>query len=134
MKKITIKKRAILSIVVTLLTGFIIGYISSNQIRHFKTRDVRSMSSSHSFRDRSFTIIQPSEEQIELLSPLVDEYAIRFDSLKKSVSGIYKSFIEEYHQEIYPYLEEDQIARMQEFGKHVRRNSKTRDKKKNCDH
>lgn len=115
------KTRAILSLVIALLTGFLIGYITANQVRHIKTRDVRSMSSKHGFKERTFDLIVPTDEQVTELTPIVEKYAARFDSLKKSTSGQFKEFLDEFHSEIFPYLDEEQQKKMEEFARHFRK-------------
>ena len=121
------KTRAVLTIIIAILTGFALGYVTSNQVRHLKTKDVRRMSSKKTFKERSIEIIVPDETQMEELDPMLDKYAHRFDSLRKVTSDQYKSFVEEFHTEIFPYLTEDQIARMNEFGKYWRKGKKPND-------
>jgi ASC-1-like (ASCH) protein len=127
------KYRALLTIIIAILTGFAIGYITSNQVRHLKTRDVRSMSSKKTFKERSMEIILPDEDQLEVLDPMLDKYAHMFDSLREVTSEQYKVFLEEFHSEIYPYLDDEQIARMNEFGKHWRKGKKNSHKEERND-
>lgn len=118
------KKRALLTIIITLLTGFLVGYITANQVRHIKTRDVRTMSSVHTFKDRTFELITPDEEQITLITPIVDQYAMKFDSLRKQTYGQYQEFLDEFHNAIFPYLQEEQIVKMEDFAKNFQKKSR----------
>lgn len=122
------KKRALLTIIIALLTGFLVGYITANQVRHIKTRDVRTMSSVHTFKDRTIELINPTDEQIKLVSPIIDNYAMKFDSLKKQTYGEYQEFLEEFHNEIFPYLQEEQIVKMQDFAKNFKKKSHNKGK------
>lgn len=125
------KTRAIILIILSLLISFLLGFISSNQIHHFRTKDVRSMSSIESFKERSFSLIQPTEEQITNLEPIIDEYAVLFDSLRKSTFIQFKEFMDEFYQKLNPYMTEEQIKQTEDFCKHFRKPHKHKDREKN---
>lgn len=115
------KTRASIVILISLLIGAAIGFISANQIHHYKTKDVRSMRSKESFKDRTFNRINPTEEQIEILTPIVEEYGLRFDSLRKCTYKQYMDFLEEFHENLAPYLTEEQINAEKEFALHFKK-------------
>lgn len=115
------KTRASIVILISLLIGAAIGFITANQIHHYKTKDVRSMRSKESFKDRTFNRINPTDEQLEILTPIVEEYALRFDSLRKCTYKQYMDFIEEFHEDLAPYLTEEQINAEKEFARHFKK-------------
>lgn len=115
------KTRAFIVIIISMLVGVAIGFVSANQIHHHRTKDVRSMNSKESFKDRTFNRIKPDEEQVKILSPIVEEYALRFDSLRKCTYKQYMDFIEEFHKNLEPYLTEEQIKTEEEFADHFKR-------------
>lgn len=121
------KTRAFIVIIISMLIGAAIGFISANQLQHHKTKDVRSMNSKESFKDRTFNRINPSAEQIEILSPIVEEYGLRFDSLRKCTYKQYMDFLEEFHKNLEPYLTEEQITAEKEFAEHFKRPRKNQD-------
>lgn len=128
------KTRASIVILISLLIGAAIGFITANQIHHYKTKDVRSMRSKESFKDRTFSRIHPDDKQIEILTPIVEEYALRFDSLRKCTYKQYMDFLEEFHENLAPYLTEKQIIATEEFARHFKRpHKKSEEGKKNQD-
>ncbi len=115
------KTRASIVILISILLGISIGFISANLIHHSRFKDVKSMSSSDSFKERTFNIIHPSENQVEELTPIVDKYGVKFDSLRKYTYIQFKELFEEYHQTMTPFLSEDQIKAVEESSKHFKR-------------
>lgn len=112
------KTKAIFTIVLSVILGFVIGFYTSSQITRHRTRDVQSLSSKEKFRMRTFNIIEPTEEQKEEILPIVDEYATHFDSLKKHTYKEFNRFFEKYHSNLEPYLNEEQIEQLRNFPKH----------------
>jgi len=128
------KTRALLSIIISLVTGFLIGFIVSSQITRLRTRDVRSISSAESFKMRTYNLINPTSDQIKELDPVIDEYSERFDSMRKVSHQGFKILIEEYHNSLSPYLTEDQNEVLQDFAKKLRdkkHHNKDTDKEEN---
>jgi len=124
------KTRAFIAIIISMLIGVAIGFIGANQLHHHKTKDVRSMNSKESFKDRTFNRIKPDAEQIEILSPIVEEYGIRFDSLRKCTYKQYMDFLEEFHDNLEPYLTEEQLRAEEEFAEHFKRPHKNKEEEK----
>lgn len=125
------RTRALLTIIISLITGFLIGFLVSSQITRLRTRDVRSMSSAESLRMRTYEMIKPSPEQMEKLDPIVHEYSERFDSMRSVAHKGFSNLVEEYHKSLNPYLNENQIQVIDEFAKGLRRKKhKDKDPKK----
>lgn len=114
------KNRALLTIIISILTGFILGFVVSSQITRLRTRDVRSMSSSDSFKSRTYSIINPGPEQLQELDPVVERYSEKFDSMKRVTRKGYSDLIESYHQEIKPHLTKEQYENLENFAKHLK--------------
>jgi len=112
------KTRALISILIAILTGFALGYLVAVQIGHWKFKDVKSMSSTEAFRMRAFSIIEPSPDQEKQIIPIIDKYSIIGDSLKKECHKTFEKFFEEYNAELEPFLSEEQIERLYKFPKH----------------
>jgi hypothetical protein len=115
------KNRAVLTIVISIITGFILGFIVSSQITRLRLRDVKSISSSKSFKTRTYEIINPEEEQIEDLDPVIERYSEKFDSMRKTTHEGYRNLIESYHQELRPHLSEEQYQELQNFARQIRK-------------
>lgn len=112
------KTKAILTIVICLLTGFILGFFVAGQIGRWRTRDVHSMSSTEAFKMRTYGIITPTPEQEKLIAPIVEEYAVKADSMKRESWKAFGKFFDEYHGKLEPYLDGEQIQKLREFPKH----------------
>ncbi|MCF8381627.1 MAG: hypothetical protein K9H49_18785 [Bacteroidales bacterium] len=115
------KTRAAIVIIISLVIGMFIGFVGANQLHHHKTKDFRSLNSKDSFKDRLFNRINPSSDQIEILTPIVEDYALRFDSLRKCTYQQYMDFIDEFHKTLEPYLTEEQIKAEEEFAHHFKK-------------
>ncbi len=115
------KNRALLTVIIALVMGFVLGFFTSSQITRLRTRDVRSISSSESFKTRTYNIINPQPEQIRKLDPIVDQYSERFDSLRQLTHKGYKELIGDYHKELQPYLTEEQYQNLENFAKNIKR-------------
>lgn len=127
------KTRALLTIIVSLITGFLIGFLVSSQITRLRTRDVRSMSSAETLKMRTYDLIKPTPEQMEKLNPIVIEYSARFDSVRHEAHNGFKSLVEDYHESLSQYLNENQIEILNNFAKGLKRkphDKKHRDSKK----
>lgn len=115
------KTRALLTIIISLFTGFLIGFLVSSQITRLRTRDVRSMSSAESLKMRTYEMIKPTPEQEEKLDPIVYEYSEKFDSMRSVTHAGFSNLIEEYHNSLNPYLNENQIQVIDDFAKGLRK-------------
>ncbi len=113
------KTRAFLTIIICLITGFLLGFITSNQITKMRTRDVHSMSSVEAFKARTFSVIEPTEEQKKQIMPIVEEYAIKSDTLRRKASREFHSLMHEFHSQLEPYLTQEQMQRLHQFPKYV---------------
>ena len=118
------KTRAIITIIISLITGFILGFVVSSQITRHRLKDVKSISSPRSFKERVFEIIEADPAQQEEMDALLEDYGERFDSLRKSMSGTFKTLVKEFHSDMEPYISDEQMEKLREFGKGSRRHHK----------
>lgn len=119
--------RAILSLVFTLSLGILIGFFASQQLVRHSVKDVESLSSYESFRSRLYSIIVPSEEQIEDIEPLIEEFLKNMNEVKKRFRSEYGKVIQKFHNELKPYLNEEQIEKLDKFPKYfMSRHGKSR--------
>jgi uncharacterized membrane-anchored protein YhcB (DUF1043 family) len=123
------KTRALLTIIISLITGIILGFLISGQITRLKTRDIRSTSSKESLKTRTYDMIKPTEEQKQKLDPIVKDYAELFDSMRQETHRGFLFLIDQYHNSLTPYLTEEQVTILDEFGKAMRHKKHPPDKK-----
>ncbi len=115
------KTRAFITIILSLIIGFLLGFVVSSQITRHRLKDVKSMSSPRSFKERVYEIIEAGPEQKEALNDFLDRYGESFDSLRKSMSGTFHEFTDQFHSDIQPYITEEQLESLKKFGKGSRK-------------
>ena len=69
------KAKSIIVILVTLIIGFILGMLTSAQIRYHKLKPVRVYFSEERFREGFYRTIQPDEQQKAKIDLILDKYA-----------------------------------------------------------
>ena len=113
------KFRAILTILLSIAIGFVIGFASSSLLSKQRTKDVYSLSSKQRFKERSYTVIEPDSAQMKIIEPIVNKYAILSDSTRHQSYIEFKNLMNSFHKELEPFLNKDQMQRLYDFPKHV---------------
>lgn len=120
------KFRAILSLLFALVLGILIGFFISQELVRHKVKDVESLSSYESFKSRLYVIIEPSEEQIKDIEPVIKIFSKKMEEAKRRFRSEYGKIIQEFHKELKPYLNEDQIEKLDKFPKYfIRRHRRS---------
>ncbi len=120
------KGKAILVISSTLVIGFAIGFLTSSMITHQRMKKFRSFNSMESFKHRIIHIIQPTEEQLKEIIPLIDEYAEKMDRIRRDFGKEFFTLINEFHSELKPLLTEEQIESLESLLRPPPRDSRHR--------
>lgn len=108
------KNRPILIVIITLVTGFVIGFLVNGQITRHKFTKFMNQEYNIAFKQRMMEIIRPDESQIEDIEPILDDYAEKVhESLRDSKQDL-NALRDEMLEEIVPYLNERQITRLKE--------------------
>ena len=69
------KAKPIIVVFVTLIIGFVLGMLTSAQIRYHKLKPVRVYFSEERFREGFYGAIQPDEQQKAKIDLVLDKYA-----------------------------------------------------------
>jgi hypothetical protein len=109
------KAKPLIIIVVTLIIGFILGMLTSAQIRYHRLNPVRVFFSEERFREGFYRTIQPDEKQKEKIDLVLDKYARINSELQSAFRKELDSNMKEFRREIDTYLTKDQIARLKEM-------------------
>ena len=104
----------------TLLIGFVIGYLTSTQVKENRIRELRSFGSAEGFKFMMEHMLELDEIQKDAIKPVVDKYAKENFELMKNFRGEFSVLMKEFHKELTPYLTPEQIERLNEFGKRGR--------------
>jgi hypothetical protein len=109
------KAKPILVVVITLVIGFIIGMLTSAQIRFNKLKPVRLYFSEERFREGFFKTIQPDEKQKAEIEQILDKYAKMNSVLQNNLRKELDSNIKEMREELDSRLTKEQLARLREM-------------------
>jgi len=109
-----------ISLLTTLLIGFVIGYLTSTQVKESRIRELRTFGSAEGFKFMMEHMLELDEKQKDAIKPVVDKYAKENFELMKNFRGEFSVLMKEFHKELTPYLTPEQIERLNEFGKRGR--------------
>lgn len=109
------KTKPVLIILVTLLIGFVLGMLTSAQIRNHKLNPVRVFFSEERFREGFYRAIQPDDAQKAKIDQVLDKYARINGELQSTYRKELDSNMQDFHREIDTYLSRDQIIRLKEL-------------------
>jgi hypothetical protein len=123
------KTKSILVVLVTLVIGFILGMLTSAQIRYHRLKPVRVYFSEEKFRDGFYKAIQPDEQQKAKIDIILDKYAKINSELQNNFRRDLDASIKEFRKEVDLNLTKDQIARLKEMDERrqemIRQNRRT---------
>lgn len=109
------KARPILLVVLTLVIGFVLGMLTSAQIRYHKLKPVRLYFSEERFREGFYNTIQPDEKQKAEIEKILDKYAKLNSDLQGNFRKELDSNVKELRKELDSLLTKDQLARLKEM-------------------
>lgn len=112
------KAKPIILVVVTLILGFILGMLTSAQLRYHKLKPVKVYFSEDRFRDGFYRAIQPDEAQKAKIDPVLIKYAKINSNLQTNFRKELDSSIKEFRKEIDSYLTKEQLSRLKELDDH----------------
>ncbi len=114
------KAKPVLLILGTLIIGFILGMLTSAQIRYHRLNPVRVFFSEERFRDGFYRVIQPDEQQKVKIDQVLDKYARINSDLQSNFRKELDSNMKDFRKEMDTYLTKDQIARLREMDERMK--------------
>ncbi len=109
------KAKPILIIIITLIIGFVLGVLTSAQIRYHKLKPVRVFFSEDRFREGFYQAIQPDEQQKAQIDHVLDKYAKLNSELQNSFRKKLDANMKDFRNELDLNLTKEQIARLKEM-------------------
>jgi hypothetical protein len=103
------KTHPLLFIIITLIIGFILGFLTSSQLRHQRMKPVRIYSSEKRFIHDAYRFLQPDSLQAEKLEPVIKKYAKSSSDLHKEYRRDFEKIMNDYFSAVKPYLTEQQL-------------------------
>lgn len=123
------KAKSVIVILSTLIIGFILGMLTSAQIRYHRLNPVRMYFSEERFRDVFYKTIQPDARQKEKIDLILDKYAKMNGDIQEDFRKDLESNMKEFRKELDSNLTQEQLSRLkdldekrQEIVRHNRRN------------
>ena len=108
------RAKPIILVIVTLVIGFVLGMLTSAQIRLHKLQPMRMYFSEERFREGFFNTIQPDEKQKAEIIEILDRYAAKNSELQSGFRKELDSNVQEMRKELDSKLTREQIARLKE--------------------
>ena len=106
--------RAILTIVISLLIGFVLGFITEGQIVKRNRHKWQKLSFTEMFENRVLHKIQPSETQKEQILPIIRTYAVKMSELRSATGQKFGELRNQMNAELQPLLTDEQYKRLLE--------------------
>ena len=108
------KKPIILGIVIIII-GFLLGAIIVNFFVDSRMGDPRHNFGKHfkgNFKKRVIRVIDPDEEQLKEIEPIIDKYTERTSEITEKYYEDFSAAMDSMHNELEPILTEDQKERL----------------------
>jgi len=126
------KAKPILLVIFTLIIGFILGMLTSAQIRYHKLKPVRVYFSEQRFREGFYQAIEPNEQQKVKIDQILDKYAKINSDFQDEFRRNLDSTMKEFRKELDLNLTKEQLARLKEMDD--RRQEMIRQNRRNNQH
>jgi hypothetical protein len=123
------KTKPIFLVIGTLIIGFVLGMLTSAQIRYHKLKPVKVFFSEDRFRDGFYRAIQPDEKQKAKIDLVLDKYAKINSDLQGNFRRELDASMKEFRKELDLNLTKEQVARLKEMDE--RRQEMIRQNRKN---
>ncbi len=99
----------------TLIIGFVLGMLTSAQMRYHRLKPVRVFFSEERFREGFYQAIQPDEQQKAKIELILDKYAKINSELQNNFRKELDASMKEFRKELDSNLTKEQIARLKEM-------------------
>jgi hypothetical protein len=109
------KAKPVLLVIITLVIGFILGMLTSAQLRFHKLRPVRVYFSEERFREGFYKAIQPDEEQKAKIETVLNKYAKVNSELQMTFRKEFDANMKALRKELDSNLTKEQLARLKEM-------------------
>ena len=109
------KAKPVILVIIILVIGFVLGMLTSAQLRLHRLKPVRVHFSEERFREGFYNIIQPDEGQKVKIEAILDKYAKINSELQENFRKELDSNMKAFRKEIDANLTKEQISRMREM-------------------
>jgi len=106
------KTKSIIILIVTLIIGFAIGFMTNSHLTQQRIQSFVKMGTSDGFKEKLYHVIKPDELQRVEIDPILEKYGGEIHEAVNISRKKMKSINEQMMQELKPHLNDDQIERM----------------------
>ena len=118
--------RSIILALVTLIAGFVLGMLTSSQLRNQRLKPVRVFFSEERFKEGMYSAIQPTEEQKAKIDIILDKYSKLNIEAGETFRKEFEARMEKFRSEIDANLTREQAIRLKELDEQRKEMSKQR--------
>lgn len=122
------KTKSVIIIVLTLIIGFILGMLTSAEMRFHRLKPVRVYFSEERFREGFYKAIQPDGQQKEKIDLILDKYAKINGEIQDNFRKDLDASMKEFRRELDSNLSKEQLARLKDMDQRrqemIRKNRK----------
>lgn len=112
--------KVVLTVVGLLLLGFLGGFFTHRQMTVQQVQSVREMTQPYGFQRHLLEYLEPTAEQREQLTPIIEEYAHKLGDHIKRHHQERRALVEAMHQQIKPLLTAEQSEKLEHFSNRFR--------------
>jgi hypothetical protein len=109
------KAKPILLVIGTLIIGFVLGMLTSAQIRYQKLKPMKVYFSEERFRDGIYKTIEPDEQQKAKIDLVLSKYAKINSDLQTDFRKTFDASMKEFRKELESNLTKEQLAKLKEM-------------------
>lgn len=106
------KTKPFVVIIITLVIGFLLGMLTSAQLRYHRLKPVKVFFSEEKFREGFYRAIQPDQEQKAKIDLILDKYARINGELQNNFRNEFDESMEAFRKEIDSNLSKEQLVRL----------------------
>ncbi len=111
------KTRPFILAILTLIIGFILGMLTSAQLRFHRLKPMRLFFSEERFREEFYNTIQPDEKQKEKIDLILDRYSKINSETQEKFRNEFDLNLKSLRQEVDSNLTREQIERLKAMEK-----------------
>ena len=120
--------KSIIPALTTLIVGFLLGMLTSSQLRSQRLRPVRVFFSEERFKTGMYEAIQPTEEQKAKIDVILDKYSKLNDEASAAFRKEFEARMERFIREIDASLTPRQSVRLRELDERRREMDRRRER------
>ncbi len=109
------KAKPVILVIVTLGIGFLLGMLTSGQLRSYRLKPVRLFYSEEKFREGMYQAIQPTEEQKVKIDEILNKYSKLNSDATSAFRKEFEDRMKKFRNEIDSNLTPEQLTRLKEL-------------------